>query len=350
MPLKSGLTMNARKHVWIGTIGLLCVLCAGVVIAAHPQQATPPTPQTQQNAEPQSPPTDPQDPRYKLNVQVELVNVVATVLDEQGKYMDGLKLDDFQVFEDGQEQKISFFSHDLRVPISVGVLIDNSGSMRHKLQQALQTVREIALALGPQDEMFVMSFNSDVEVRHHFTPNMQEIQRSMRDIKAGGETAAYDAIQQGIDEMKMAKHNKKILLLVTDGFDTKSHINSGQVEDILKRAEVLVYAIGIDDDDDDPLVLRRTRYHIYHYMLGRLTSISGGRAFRLFTGRNYALNSLAQVLLEELHQQYTLSYYPTSERDKNAWRQIDVKVKKSGSQIRHRTGYYANQTTAKTSN
>jgi len=264
--------------------------------------------------------------------------------------MDGLKLDDFQVFEDGQEQKISFFSHDLRVPISVGVLIDNSGSMRHKLQQALQTVREIALALGPQDEMFVMSFNSDVEVRHHFTPNMQEIQRSMRDIKAGGETAAYDAIQQGIDEMKMAKHNKKILLLVTDGFDTKSHINSGQVEDILKRAEVLVYAIGIDDDDDDPLVLRRTRYHIYHYMLGRLTSISGGRAFRLFTGRNYALNSLAQVLLEELHQQYTLSYYPTSERDKNAWRQIDVKVKKSGSQIRHRTGYYANQTTAKTSN
>jgi len=342
--------MNARKHVWIGTIGLLCVLCAGVVIAAHPQQATPPTPQTQQNAEPQSPPTDPQDPRYKLNVQVELVNVVATVLDEQGKYMDGLKLDDFQVFEDGQEQKISFFSHDLRVPISVGVLIDNSGSMRHKLQQALQTVREIALALGPQDEMFVMSFNSDVEVRHHFTPNMQEIQRSMRDIKAGGETAAYDAIQMGIDEMKMAKHNKKILLLVTDGFDTKSHINSGQVEDILKRAEVLVYAIGIDDDDDDPLVLRRTRYHIYHYMLGRLTSISGGRAFRLFTGRNYALNSLAQVLLEELHQQYTLSYYPTSERDKNAWRQIDVKVKKSGSQIRHRTGYYANQTTAKTSN
>ena len=338
--------MNQRRHVWIFTIGLFA-LCAGVVTIAAQQQSELPQ---QQNADPQAPPTDPQDPRYKLNVQVELVNVVATVLDEQGKYMDGLKLDDFQVFEDGLEQKISFFSHDLRVPISVGVLIDNSGSMRHKLQQALQTVREIALALGPQDEMFVMSFNSDVEVRHHFTPNMQEIQRSMRDIKAGGETAAYDAIQMGIDEMKMAKHNKKILLLVTDGFDTKSHINSGQVEDILKRAEVLVHAIGIDDDDDDPLVLRRTRYHIYHYMLGRLTSISGGRAFRLFTGRNYALNSLAQVLLEELHQQYTLSYYPTSERDKNAWRQIDVKVKKSGSQIRHRTGYYANQTTAKTSN
>jgi Ca-activated chloride channel family protein len=338
--------MNAQKHVWIGTICLLCVLYAGAVsIAAHPQQDAP-----QQPADPQARPTDPQDPRYKLNVEVELVNVTATVLDEQGKYMDGLKLDDFQVFEDGEEQKISFFSHDLRVPISVGVLIDSSGSMRHKLQQALQTIREIALALGPQDEMFVISFNSDVEVRHHFTTNMQEIQRTFRDIKAGGETAAYDAIQLAIsEEMKKAKHNKKILLMVTDGFDTKSHINSMQVEDILKRAEVLVYAIGIDDDDDDPLALRRTRYHIYHYMLGRLTSISGGRAFRLFTGRNYALNSLAQVLLEELHQQYTLSYYPSSARDKNAWRQVDVKVKKPGSQIRHRTGYYLNQA-AKVSN
>ena len=178
--------MNARKHVWVFGIGLLCVLCAGVIsIAAHPQQNPP-----QENAQPQTPPTDPQDPRFKLNVEVELVNITATVLDEQGKYMDGLKLEDFQVFEDGEEQKISFFSHDLRVPISVGVLIDNSGSMRHKLQQALQTVREIATALGPQDEMFVISFNSDVDVRHHLTTNMQDIQRSFRDIKAGGETAA----------------------------------------------------------------------------------------------------------------------------------------------------------------
>ena len=323
----------------------ISLLCAAVVsITAHPQQDASPQAAPPQTAPPQAPPTDPQDPRYKLNVEVELVNVTATVLDEQGKYLDGLKLDDFQVFEDGEEQKISFFSHDLRVPISVGVLIDSSGSMRYKLQQALQTVREIALALSPQDEMFVVSFNSDVEVRHHFTSNMQEIQRSLRDIKASGETAAYDAIQLAVtDEMKKAKHNKKILLLITDGFDTKSHINATRVEDILKRSEVLVYAIGIDDDDDDPLVLRRTRYHIYHYMLGRLTSISGGRAFRLFTGRNYSLNNLAQVLLEELHQQYTLSYYPTSVRDKTAWREVDVKVKKAGSQIRHRTGYYVNQ-------
>jgi Ca-activated chloride channel family protein len=213
------------------------------------------------------------------------------------------------------------------------------------LQQALQTIREIALAVSPQDEMFVVSFNSDVNVRQRFTSNMQDIQRSLRDIRAGGETAAYDAIQIGMDEMKKAKHNKKILLLVTDGFDTRSHINATQTEDILKRSGILVYAIGIDDDDDDPLALQRVRYHIYHYMLGRLSGLSGGRAFRLFTGRNYALNSLATLLLEELHQQYTLSYYPPF-REGNEWRKLEVKVRKPGSQIRHRDGFFLTTATA----
>src|SRR5262245_42340608 len=150
------LTMNVRQHAWIDTFGLIFLLCAvSVITAQYPPQQPPATPPP---APPGAAPDPAQDPRYRLNVNVELVNVTATVLDDQGKYMDGLKLDDFQVFEDGEEQKISFFSHDLRVPISVGVLIDSSGSMRHKLQQALQTVREIALALSPQDEMFIVSF------------------------------------------------------------------------------------------------------------------------------------------------------------------------------------------------
>src|ERR1700726_1452971 len=113
--------MNARKYVRL-SVFLLCVLCAAaaVIAAQEPQQAP-----AQVNPPPTTPPPgnplDPQDPKYRLNINVELVNLTATVLDDQGKYMDGLKLDDFQVFEDGAEQKISFFSHDLRVPISVGV-------------------------------------------------------------------------------------------------------------------------------------------------------------------------------------------------------------------------------------
>jgi Ca-activated chloride channel family protein len=334
-----------EKHVRIGTIAFLFLLVAGVMLGAQaPVQAPPQQPPTQtlpqQTPPPPGPPPANQDPRYRLAVEVELVNLTATVYDESGKYLEGLGLGDFQVFEDGEEQKISFFSHDQRVPISVGVLVDASGSMRHKLQQALQTVREIASAISPQDEMFLIDFNSEVRLRQRFTSNTAEIQKALREIRSSGETAAYDAIQLANEEMKSARHNKKIMLLVTDGFDTKSKINAAQVEEILKKSDVLVYAIGIDDDDDDPLVMRRTRYHIYHYMLNRLAGLSGGRTYRLFTGRNYALQSLAQVLLEELHQQYTLSYYPTSTREADAWRKVEIKVSKPSTQIRHRTGYY----------
>ena len=326
--------MKRQKRVWIGIFALLFVFTASAAVATQT------TPQAVSDSnQTATPPADSQDPRYKLAVEVELVNLTATVLDQTNKYVEGLKLEDFQVFEDGQEQKVSFFSHDLRVPISVGVLIDISGSMKHKLQQALQTVREISLALSPEDEMFVVTFNGDVEVRQRFTSNMQEIQRSLRGIKSDGETAAYDAIKVGLDEMKKAKHNKKILLLATDGFDTRSKIKEPRVEELLKRSQILVYAIGIDDDENDPLVNRRPMYHIYHYMLGRITGVSGGRAFRLFTGRNYALQSLASVLLEELHQQYTLSYYPAGAFGEN-FHEVEIRVRKPGIQIRHRNGYY----------
>jgi Ca-activated chloride channel family protein len=143
--------------------------------------------------------------------------------------------------------------------------------------------------------------------------------------------------------MKKAKHNKKILLMATDGFDTRSKLTAEQIEDMLKRSQVMVYAIGIDDDENDPLVMRRPLYHIYHYMLSRLTGLSGGNAFRLFTGRNYALQSIASVLLEELHQQYTLSYYPVSVGATD-FREVEVRVRKPGIKIRHRAGYYVTQT------
>lgn len=314
-------------------------LCAAAMFGAQ-TPAPQATPEAVQN--PETAP-DPQDPRYKLAVDVQLVNFTATVLDDAGRYVNGLNQGDFQVFEEGQEQKISFFSHDLKVPISVGVLVDASGSMKHKLQQALQTVREIASALSRDDEMFLITFNSEVTMRQRFTSNPQEIQKVLREVRAGGETAAYDAIELATREMRGARNAKKILILVTDGFDTKSRINAVQAEELLKKSELLVYAIGIDDDENDPLVQRRTRYHIYHYMLGRLTGVSGGRAFRLFTGRNYALNSLAQVLIEELHQQYTIGYYPTLNGDPAAWRAVEVKLRKPGPQIRHRAGYYLAQ-------
>ena len=331
------------SNFWIGILGVF-VLGAGFLFAQASAPLVPPSVVGQAQppaAAPDAPPETP-DQKYSLAVDVQLVNVVATVVDKDGAYMDNLKAEDFQLFEDNKEQKVSFFAHDRRIPISVGVLVDTSGSMRHKLQQALQTVREVSLALSPQDEMFLLTFDDNVEMRQKFTSNPQDIQRTLRGIRSGGETAVYDAIKMGLTEMKSARNNKKILLLVSDGFDTKSKTNAVQVQEMLKRSEAMVYSIGIDDDDNDPATQRDTRYHIYYYMLGQLSGISGGQVYKMYTGRNYALDGLAQVLLEELHQQYTLSYYPTAENDAS-WRKLEVKVRRPGAQIRTRTGYYVSQ-------
>jgi Ca-activated chloride channel family protein len=284
--------------------------------------------------------TGTEDDPVRVNVSVDLVNVAASVRDSTGKYLDGLTQENFTVFEDGVEQKLSFFNHDSKANLSVGVLVDTSGSMRHKLQQALQTVREVSRALNPLDEMFLITFDDSVEVRQKFTKNPDDVERALRGIRSGGETAVYDALQIGMEEMRNAKNGKRILLLVSDGYDTRSKINMNEALERLKRSQLQLYAIGIDDDDNDPLVLRQPRYHVYLYMLGELTGASGGQTFRMYTGRSYALDSIAAIILEEVHQQYTLGYYPSSPKDGN-WRSLQVKVDRPGLFVRSRSGYYA---------
>ena len=278
---------------------------------------------------------------FSLQVEVPLVNVTATVLDLSGDYVEDLSEGHFTIFEDGVEQQVAFFSHDVNVPVSLGILVDVSGSMRYKIQQSLQTAREVAMALSPDDEVFIVTFADDSNVLTDFTRSGPHIPEIFRGVRTGGDTHQFDAIGLALRMMENARHQKKVLLLLTDGFDTRSRLRIEDVDELLKESEVLVYAIGIDDDDEDPEVARRTRYHVYHYMLARLTDVTGGRAFRIYTGRRYALQSLAEVLLEELHQQYTLSYYPTNPVLDQTWREIRVRLDDPSATVRHRTGYYS---------
>jgi Ca-activated chloride channel homolog len=327
--------MSLRRFFGMGTLLLLSIASIHLLAQEPPAPSQPPaTPQ----AAP-APAGTANDP-VRLNVAVDLVNVNATVRDQSGRYLSGLTQDNFTILENGVEQKLSFFNHDAQTNLSVGVLVDTSGSMRHKLQQALQTVREVSLALRPQDEMFLVTFNDDVEVRQKFTKNPEDVQRALRGIRSGGETSVYDALQLAIQEMKNARNGKRILLLVSDGFDTRSKLTMDQALEQLKRSQLQLYAIGIDDDDNDPLVLRQPRYHVYLFMLGEMTGVSGGQTFRMYTGRNYALDSIAALILEELHEQYTLGYYPSTPKD-GSWRTIQIKVDRPGSAVRTRSGYYA---------
>ena len=303
--------MNLRSILGIGTVFVL------TIASVHLIAQDPPTPQPPPAAAPSVGTVN--DP-LKLNLAVDLDNVNATVRDSAGRFLTGLTQENFTIMENGVEQKLSFFNHDVQTNLSVGVLVDTSGSMRHKLQQALQTVREVSLALRPQDEMFLITFSDDIEVRQKFTRNPDDVQRALRGIRSGGETSVYDAVY--------------------DGFETRSKITMDQALELRKRSQLQLYAIGIDDDDNDPLVLRQPRYHVYLYMLGEMTGASGGQTFRMYTGRNYALDSIAALILEELHEQYTLGYYPSTPKD-GSWRTIKVQVDRPGSSVRTRSGYYA---------
>src|SRR5215510_11325808 len=289
-----------------------------------------------QSQNPIIPPSDPVASQ-ELIVDVNLTNITATVVDESGKYVEDLTAEDFRVVEDGHEQKISFFSHDSQVSISLGVLIDTSGSLQDKLHQSLQTMRTIAATLSSADEMFVMTFDSHITLKQGFTNDPEEMQRSLRDIRAHGETAVYDAIAKGLGEMQTAKYQKRILLLITDGFDTKSRITADQVEELLKDSNVFLYAIGIDDDTETP-ARRRPRYRIYDYMLNKLSRAGSGRLVRLYTGKSYDLRSLSDLFLRELHQQYTIGYYSLAGPRHEAWRDIEVQVVRPGAQVLHHQG------------
>ena len=272
-----------------------------------------------------------QDDRYMLSVDVDLVNVSVNVIDAAGTPIQGLAADDFHVLENGREQNISFFSHDAQAPVSVGVLIDTSGSHQDTLRQGLEIVRQIAATLSADDEMFVITFNSHAQLRQRFTSDKEEIQRSLLNIRAGGETAVYDAIAFGLGEMQWAKHKKRILILLSDCFDTKSKMKADQAEDMLRRSDIRVYAVGLDDDNE-PKIRKGPRYHIYEYMLTKLTSASGGRLIRIYANHKYDLNRMAEALIGELRQEYTMGYYP-SDFEGDRVRNIEVRVTQPGLRV-----------------
>lgn len=278
-----------------------------------------------------------QDKLYQLAVEVDLVNVTATVLDHSGKYLEGLNAADFQIFEDGHEQRVSFFSQDSRAPVSIGVLIDISGSHQNRLNRSLETVREISRNLSGDDEMFIIAFNSTARMRQKLTSDPDEIHRSLNGLKTGGETAVYDAIAMGLKEIQAGKNQKKILLMITDCFDTRSKTTAAETEELLRKFEVLAYAIGMDED---PNVRKGPRHATYYYMLNKLTAAAGGRVIRLDTAGSPSVRTMAGLLLEELHQQYTLGYYTTPGRGGPGWRNIELRVSRPGAQARYRNGYY----------
>lgn len=189
----------------------------------------------------------------QLKVDVQLVNVVATVTDEKGRYVPDLAEEDFILYEDGQAQTIAHFSQSNDLPVSVGVVLDTSGSMERKIVTATKAIERFIRTIHQDDDIFLLAFASRPQLRQDFTDNRDKLAEALRRITVGGGTALYDALYEGLRKIKHGKHEKKAILLITDGEDTSSEISFDHAALTVRESELLVYCLGISPGSSGPM-------------------------------------------------------------------------------------------------
>jgi VWFA-related protein len=315
---------------------------------------------------------------FRFKSGVDLVNVTATVTDEDGRFVPGLRREDFTVYEDGKLQDVSHFSND-RVPVSLGILLDTSGSMSPDKMSAARSAidRLIYDLLDKEDELFLVDFSTRARLRQDWTTDRNLISRAVREANATGGTAMYDAVATAIPTAQAGTHVKKALLIISDGNDTNSATSVGSLRQQIRESEVLVYALGIDGSGrrvdvarppvQIPLPMpfpfpggRRPRGgfppigggsggsgggwpsapgdRVNADALRQITDDTGGRT-EIVRGSE-GLGPATARIADELSKQYYLGYSSNTERD-GQWHSIRVNVRDRRLTVRARRGYVA---------
>jgi Ca-activated chloride channel family protein len=272
-----------------------------------------------------------------IRMNVDMVLVPVTVTDPMNRLVTGLEQDDFQVFENTKEQKIrSFASED--APVSIGIIFDLSGSMTSKLIRARESILQFIKTANPQDEFFVIGFNDRPELIEDFTNSMEDIQARLATVRAGHRTALLDAIYYGVAKMKDARHERKALLVVSDGGDNRSRYTEGEVRAQVREADVEIYSIGIFDPYA-PTPEERTGPQL----LDDVSEVTGGRLFRVDDIDE--MGDIAEKISTELRNQYVIGYRPGDLTRDGKWRKVKVKINPPPGlpplTVYARTGYYA---------
>jgi VWFA-related protein len=321
---------------------LLCglILCVSPAFAQVPvSRPTPPPPPGQDsNARKQG-------PSFILNVN--LVVLHTTVLDDRQRFADGLKLENFRVFEDKVEQKLSVFRRE-DVPVSMGLVIDNSGSMRDKRPRVNEAAITLVQASNPQDEAFVVNFNDDfyLDLDKDFTSSVPELKEALERIDSRGSTALYDAIIGSLDHLKKASKDKHVLLIVTDGEDNTSHNSLEKTIREIQKTDTVIYTIGLLSQESKKSAKKAKK------ALQEIALASGGVAY--FPENVEDVHNLCEQVAHDIRNQYTLAYYPTNSRRDGTFRTVSVEVippRGRGKLLaRTRNGYYAPADTSASGN
>jgi VWFA-related protein len=319
---------------------------------------------------------------FRFKSGVELINVTATVTDRTGRFLAGLTKDDFLIYEDNQPVEISHFSAD-RTPVSLGIVVDTSGSMQgqkwHAARDAID--RFLQQLTDEQDEFFLYRFSAGPDLVQDWTSDRRAVSWSLGRVNPNGGTAMYDAVAEAVPMAHAGRNRKKAIVIISDGNDTSSRVGVGEVRQIVRESEVLVYAVGIDGEGV-PTIMSRPRppvggggprfpipfpipggrgggggYPMPPYpggggvyqrggpddrvnaaALRQITDDSGGRTEIVADPRD--LDPATATIADELSKQYYIGYPSPGHRD-GRWHSIRVEVKDPSLRVRARRGYIA---------
>jgi len=272
-------------------------------------------------------------PVYKFAVDVDLVELHVTVLDEKDRPVSGLKKEHFKILENRVVQPISLFKHE-DIPVSLGLVIDNSRSIEPRKQRLDAAALSFVRKSNPEDETFIIHFDDTARIAQNFTASVSDLETTLAGVKPYGQTAIYDALHLALDKMTEAKHNKKAVLLITDGVDNVSAKTLEETVEKVKRDRVAVYVVGL---------LSLSGGLQAEQSMIRIADASGGRAY--FPQNVDEARTTMERIARDLREQYTLGYLPTNPNRDGAWRSVRVEItppagfpQKLNANYRH--GYY----------
>jgi VWFA-related protein len=283
-----------------------------------------------------------EDRDYKLSVDVELVQLPVSVLDKKGLPVRGLQQEHFAIYEDKIQQNISLFKQE-DVPLSVALVVDTSGSMSDKLDRLNTAAMTFVQESNSQDETSIVSFGDDVNLEQDFTSNTRKLKRALAGITASGNTSLYDAVLLGAKHLEdEGFHDKKVLLVVSDGEDNHSKYKLKDVLETVKESKVIVYTIGLLSTDSGILnagiFADKAKKD-----LKQLAEVTGGVSF--FPKNPNDVEEVCKKIARDLRNQYTIGYKPSNGKQDGSWRKVIVQVSppKTASKVQVRTkqGYYA---------
>lgn len=318
---------------------LILFLCFAAVNAQESQ--TSPTPVPQPTVETPTPIPQPTK-EGPIKVKTDLVTLTLTVQDLYGRYVSGLTKKAFSVFDNNQQQDITFFS-DTDAPISVGILFDVSGSMaKDKIVKARKALEKFVATSHPSDEYFLIAFNSRAQLLMDRTRDGEAVLRKLTLVEPKQNTALYDAVYLGVEKVTRGSHQKRALLIISDGQDNASRYNFGEVRRLMKESDVVTYAVGILGGGDASSTLGMQG----QAFLDELTSVTGGKSF--YPQSDVEMDEIFERIALELRHQYSIGYTPKDFAPDGKWRKVKVKVKPPRGlprlTVRSRDGYYATPT------